>query len=218
MTQINTDILIAEVSAQVSALDGVTFDVQAKPGASAFLGTFTEFMQKLASRITTPSTTLVSGGSTAAIAIALGTTAPVSGIAGVFQGWPFQLSAAGNPSGSPTSLISTGSTTVRKVLVTLGMSALPVASSLALAGGTVQFVYGSDFATSAGAVASGGVSATFNKVPLPKPSAGEIPIGWLNVPNSFAVSAGISDDMLITDYRETQGFDFSAILGVVQQP
>ena len=208
--------LIARVSATVSSIDGVTHDVLQQPGASAFLGTLAEAYQKLMSKIDSPSATLISGGSTAAVAINVNTTDGASGIYGHFQGWPFRISAGGHLSASPTSLISTASTTVRKVLVTLALSNLPVASSIALGAGTVQFVYGSAYDTTASTVLSGGVSATFNKVPLPKASAGEIPIGWINVPNSHAVSAGIADHMLITDYRETQGFDFSAIMSIVQ--
>jgi hypothetical protein len=208
--------LIARVSATVSGLDGVTHDVMQQPGASAFLGTLAEAYQKLMSKIDSPSATLVSGGSVAAVALNMNATDGASGIYGHFQGWPFRISAAGHLSGSPTSLISTASTTVRKVLVTLALSNLPVASSIALDAGTVQFVYGSAYDVTASSVLSGGVSATFNKVPLPKASAGEIPVGWLNVPNSHATSAGIADHMLITDYRETQGFDFSAIMAINQ--
>lgn len=208
----------ALVSVAVSAGDGVQYKtVPSHLAESAFLGTVADFIMKLMNCIHTASTTLVSGGSAGSVAVGLGGDR-TSGIDGRYHGAPFHLSAAGTLSAQPTSLISTASNTVRKVLVTLGMSAIPPASSFALAGGTVQFVYGSAYNTSAGAVGSGGVSATFNKVPLPRASAGEIPLGWLNVYNSFAVSAGIADHMLITDYRETQGVHVSLIMAGLQQP
>lgn len=217
---VRTEKLFGNVSASVSAGDGIAYKfVGPEPITSAMpmLGTMAQWMQKMLNRITTPSTTLISGGSAGAVAVAFGTATP-SGIAGTIQGWPFVISAAGTPSGSPTSLISTTSTMIRKVLVTLGMSALPVQSSLGLGGGTVQFVYGSAYTTSAGAVGSGGQSAYFDLVPLPVPSANEIPLGWINVYNSFATSAGIANTQMIVDYRATQGVDLSALLAGTPQP
>lgn len=222
MGELHTDVLYARVSAQVSSIDGIAHDVLKQVAASAYLGTMAEMLQKLMNRIDSPSATIASGGSAGSVQITLGTAAPVSGLKGRHHGWPFFLSATGALSGSPTSAYSTTSSQIRKVLVTLGMSALPgdasYVSSLALGGGTVQFVYGSVFATSAGAVNSGGASAFFNKVPLPKASAGEIPIGWLNFYNSFTPSTMIANHTMITDYRVTQGVDLSAVLGTVQQP
>jgi hypothetical protein len=58
----------------------------------------------------------------------------------------------------------------------------------------------------------------FDAVPLPMPSAGEIPVGWLNIPNSFATSAGINASHMITDYRAMQGLNLSAMLQGVPQP
>lgn len=216
MVDIKTEKLDAFVSAQVSAIDGIQYDT-VLPAQSAFLGTFAEALQRLQTRVDSPSAALVSGGSTGSVALALPSTLGASAIVGRYQGWPFILTGVGI-SGQPTSLVSTGSTTVRKVLVTLKLDDLPVQSSIDATNVTVQFVYGSAFATSAGAVNSGGVSSVFNKVPLPKASGGEIPVGWLNVPNSFAVSAGIADHMMLVDYRETQGYDFSAIIGNAVQP
>lgn len=216
---IKTEITYALVSASVSALDGKTHGYQG-PQLSAFLGTVYDFMFKTMNRITTASTSLILGGSNAAIAIGtsgMGSLSGVSGITGNFQGWPFFLTGEAR-SGTPTSLISTGSTTIRKVLVGLGFSALPVASSLDFTASNVLFVYGSAFATSSLACSTGGQSAYFNSVPLPKASAGMVPVGWLNVPNAFASGATISTPMLITDWREIQGIDLSAIQGTVTQP
>lgn len=204
------------VSAQVSAPDNRPMNVMQTVGASAFLYDWADLIRRMFNYLNSPSATLISGGSAGAVALT-GDGLP-SGLNGVYHGWPFSLSHTGTLSGSPTSLASTTSTTIRKVLVTIGMSAFPFASSVKLASGTLQFVYGSVFATSAGAVLSGGASTYFNSVPLPKPSAGEIPVGWLNICNSFATSAGISNTMMITDWREVQGVDLSAIMGVVRQP
>ncbi|HEY5866324.1 MAG TPA: hypothetical protein VI542_12395, partial [Candidatus Tectomicrobia bacterium] len=52
----------------------------------------------------------------------------------------------------------------------------------------------------------------FDYVPMPKPSANEIPVGWLNIPNSFSTSAGIANSHMITDFRVTQGINFSAMM------
>lgn len=230
---VRSEQLYANVSAAVSAGDGIPYDTLApQPPAMplapvSFNGvgsvsnpmfTMLEFLRRSVTYITTPSTTIVSGGSAGAIAVTLGLVAP-SGITGMFQGVPFSLSAAGMPSGSPTSLISTASNQIRKVLVCIGMSALPVASSMALAGGTIQFTYGSPMTTSAGAVTSGGQGISyFDYVPLPLPSANEVPVGWLNVVNSFATSAGIINSCMFTDYRVTQGLNMSAMLQGIPQP
>lgn len=217
---VRSEKLYGVVSASVSAGDGIAYKFtgpEPLTSATPALMTMAELIRRLATHITTPSTTIVSGGSAGSVALAFGTATP-SGIAGMFHGWPFVLSAAGTISAQPTSLISTASTTIRKVLVTIGMSALPVQSSLALAGGTVQFVYGSAYTVSAGAVTAGGQSAYFDLVPLPVPSAGEIPVGWLNVYNSFATSAGIANTQMIVDYRTTQGVDLSALLTGTPQP
>jgi hypothetical protein len=130
----------------------------------------------------------------------------------MFQGQPFVLSAAGTLSGQPTSLISTASNQIRKVLVCIGMSALG-GSSLALGGGTVQFTYSPAYVTSGNVCTSGGQAASyFDYVVLPKASANEVPVGWLNVVNSFSTSAGIVNSCMMTDYRVTQGMNFSAMI------
>jgi hypothetical protein len=230
---VQTERAFAMVSAVVSAGDGVQYDyLAAQPpalqlppvsftgvgGVSAPMLTMLEVLRRCFTNITTPSTTIVSGGSAGSVALAFGTATP-SGIAGMFQGVPFVLSAAGTLSAQPTSLISTASNQIRKVLVTIGMSALPVASSLALGGGTVQFVYGQAVTVSAGAVTSGGQGLSyFDYLPLPQCSAGEIPMGWINVPNSFATSAGIPNSCMFTDYRVTQGINLSAMMQGVPQP
>jgi hypothetical protein len=217
---VRSEKLFGYVSSPVSAGDGTPYKYtgpEPLTSATPALMTMAELIRRMVTHITTPSAAIVSGGSAGSVAIAFGTATP-SGIAGMFPGWPFVLSAAGTISGSPTSLISTASTTIRKVLVTIGMSAIPAQSSLGLAGGTVQFVYGSAYTVSAGAVTAGGQSAFFDLVPLPVPSANEIPVGWLNVYNSFATSAGIANTQMIVDYRATQGVDMSALLAGTPQP
>jgi hypothetical protein len=218
MTTINTDILVAKVSAQVSAEDGVLTDIVQVVGASAYLFDMADAFRRCMTRIHTASAGLQAGGSTAAVAFSGWPNSGFSGITGLWQGWPFATISGG--SGSPTSLISTASNTIRKVLCTMKVNngVIPPASSISSLSAVLQFVYGSAYATSAGAVTTGGQSAYFNLVPLPKPSAGEIPVGWINVPNSFVTSAALSAPMMITDWREIQGLNFSAILGVVQQP
>jgi len=220
--------LYAVVSSLVSAGDGLGYDFTAPQpqvlnqpqsldgraggGVSAPQIDLLEALRRCFTNITSVSVTLVSGGSAGAVAIGFGTATP-SGIAGMFQGVPFALSAAGTPSGSPTSLVSTASNEIRKVLVCIGMSALPVASSMALAGGTIQFTYGPAVRTSANAATSGGQGVSyFDYVPMPKPSANEVPVGWLNIPNSFSTSAGLANSHMITDYRVTQGLNFSAMM------
>lgn len=219
--------VFAMVSTVVSSLDGIPADVlspQPPPmptipvshtggaGVSNPMVVMAEMWRRTMTNITTPSTTLVSGGSAGAVAVAFGTATP-SGIAGMFQGIPFVLSAAGTLSAQPTSLISTASNQIRKVLVAIGMSAVPVTSSLALGGGTVQFTYGPAVVTSAGAVTSGGQEYSyFDYVALPMPSANEVPVGWLNVYNSFATSAGLANHQMRCDYRALQGYNLSAML------
>lgn len=233
MPDVHSEMLYGTVSAAVSAGDGIPYRTdQPQPpalikgaagvsalhgGVSAPMFTMAEWVRRLSTYLTSPSATLISGGSAGAVAVTV--TGLPSGINGFIQGWPFVLSAAGHPSGSPTSLISTASNQIRKVLVTIGMSALPVASSFALGGGTVQFVYGSAFATSALAATSGGQGASyFDFVPLPVPSANEVPVGWLNIPNSFSVSAGLNASHMVTDFRVTQGINLSALWQGVPQP
>ena len=208
--------LVGFVSATVSSIDGRPYTTVTTPAASAGFGTMGELLHKLLNRIDSPSATLISGGVGGSVAISLPSSVGNSAIRGTIQGVPFMLTNIAL-SGMPTSAASTGSTTIRKVLVCLAVSALPVASSLDAAAGTVQFVYSSAFGTSGGAVLSGGQSAYFNSVPLPKAHAGQIPVGWLNIPNSFAQSAGISASMMITDPRETRGVNLSAFYAP-QQP
>ena len=226
---VRSDTIYAMVSSLVSAGDGVTYDfvgpqppraVAATTGVSIAQITWLEMLRRLVTHIDSPSATLISGGSAGSVALHIGTAAPISGIFGMFQGVPFYLSATAETlSASPTSLASTTSNQIRKVLVTLAMSALPVASSLALGGGTLQFVYGSAMLTSANAATSGGQTLSyFDGVPLPLASAGEIPVGWLNIPNSFPVSTGINASHMITDFRVTQGLNMSAMLAGIPQP
>lgn len=226
---VRTDRIYAMVSAMVSAGDGIPYDFvgpqpppnpQANTGVSIAQVTWLEMLRRLTTHIMSPSATLNSGGSAGSVALNYGTAAPVSGVFGMFQGVPFYLSGTANTlSAQPTSSISTASNQIRKVLVTLGMSALPAASSFALGGGTLQFVYGSAMTTSANACTSGGQALSyFDAVPLPIPSAGEIPLGWLNIPNSFATSAGLANSHMYTDFRATQGLNLSAMMVGLPQP
>ncbi len=212
---VRTEMLYGVVSAAVSAGDGIQYKTVA-PQPSAPLMTMAEMIRRLVTHLTSPSATLVSGGSAGAVGITV--AGLPSGVNGMLQGVPFSLSATGILSAQPTSMVSTGSTTIRKVLVTITMSALPVASSLALGGGAVGFVYGSAFSTSAGVVGSGGQSAFFDLVPLPMASANEVPVGWLNIYNSFATSAGLANTQMISDLRAVQGVNMSALLAGIPQP
>lgn len=230
MTDIRTEPIQAYVSMSVSAGDGRPYTLVANQppdyDTAPLLGAgvsnpgnmlWFEYLRRSMTRIASPSATLVSGGSAGSVQVGLGN----SGITGLIQGWPFTLSAAtATLSAAPVSSISTNSAQIRKVLVTIGMSAFVCGmSSLALGGGTLQFVYGSAFATSAGAVTSGGPQASyFDLVPLPQASAHEVPVGWLNIPNSFATSAGISNTMMLSDYRVLQGMNFSAMMIGLMQP
>ena len=214
---LTTEKLYALVSAQASSVDGIAHDLTKNVGVSAFLGTMAEMIQRMMNRITSPSNTvLASAGS---VHVTYGTGASNNALTGVYHGYPFMLSAlVGNPSAALGSQASTTSTTIRKVLVTLALSAFPIASSLASGAATVQFVYGSAFATSALAVSLAAQSAYFNSVPLPKPSAGEIPLAWINVFNSFTALSVIGTSMVMVDWRETQGVDLSALIGTPTQP
>lgn len=196
--------LIATADTSISAVDGVTYTTNVPP-VSSFLGTMAEFMQKAMNHLTNASSTLVAGDEASAVAFG---GVPI----GMFQGVPF--SAASGGSATPTSMADTGSSTVRKVLCTIALSGLPVASSLALTAPTLQFVYGSLFS----ATASTGAATAFNDVPLPLASGGEIAVGWMNIPNSWTSGDDLSAPMMIDDKRGTQGFDFTKVLGTPQQP
>jgi hypothetical protein len=215
--------LYALTSSQVSAIDGIQFDT-VQPELSAHLGTFAEMVLKLMNRLTTPSATLVSGGSAGAVALAFGAAgAPQgSGVQGLYQGVPFNVSGAGTISGEFPSAVSTTSLTIRRVLVGLSLGDISaVTSSIASNVGTLTFVVGSAYNVSvANAASNGGVSAWFNQVPLPKHSAGLVPVGAINVPNSAtaASAGGISNTCLTFPLREIYGFDLSALIGNPVQP
>ena len=121
---VRTEMLYGVVSAAVSAGDGITYKTVV-PQPSAPLMTMAEMIRRMVTHLTSPSATLVSGGSAGAVAITV--TGLPSGINGRLQGVPFSLSYTGTLSAQPTSQVSTASTTIRKVLVTITMSALPVA-------------------------------------------------------------------------------------------
>ena len=213
---VRTEMLYGLASAAVSAGDGIPYKTLTPHPNDQPLMSVAEMLRRLVTHVTSPSATIVSGGSAGAVGITM--TGLPSGINGMIQGVPFSLSYTGILSAQPTSLVSTASTTIRKVLVTITMSALPVASSLALGGGAVGFVYGSAFTTSAGVVLSGGQSAYFDLVPEPMASANEVPIGWLNITNSFATSAGIANHQMISDLRAVQGINLSGLLAGIPQP
>lgn len=222
MAEIKTEQLYALVSVVTSGLDTRPVGT-VQPAISAYLGTMYDFMFKQLNRITVASVTISTGASAQTVTVNF--PSAVSGVQGLIQGIPFILSSvsADGLSGTVLSTVSTGSTTIRKVLVGLAFS-LPVVSSIAIGCAATSgytgmvFVYGSAFATSANAVNSGGASTFFNSVPLPKASAGMVPIGWLNIPNNFAVSTALSVTMFLNDYREIQGLHLSLIQGTVQQP
>ncbi len=216
---LKTEKLYALVSATASAVDGIPYDTQNPVGTSAFLGTMADMLLKLMNRLTTPSCTLVSGGSAGTVAVAFPTVnSGNAGIEGLYQGVPFRISGTGTISGDLGSQASTTSMTIRKVLVGLSQGDISaVASSLASTVGTLTFVIGSAYAVSvAGAASAGGVSAWFNQVPTPKHSAGLVPVGILNIPTS-TVSL-ISNAMMTFPLREIYGLDLSAIVGNPTQP
>ena len=211
--------LYALVSAQASSVDGIAYDLTKTVAASAFLGTMAEMFLKLMNRLTTPSCTLVSGGSAGTVAVAFPTVnSGNAGLEGLYQGVPFRISAAGTLSGDLGSLAITTSTTIRKVLVGLSLGDISgVASSIASTVGTLTFVVGSAYNVSvAGAASAGGVSAWFNQVPTPKHSAGLVPLGIINIPNS--TTSLISNAMMTFPLREIYGLNLSAIIETPAQP
>jgi hypothetical protein len=189
-------------------------------GASNLAQIMAELWRRAFTHILSPSATLISGGSAGSVALNAATAGP-SGIWGLCQGMPFFLSGVAI-SGAPISTVSTASNQIRKVLVTIPISAFggsgPAGSSLA-GTATLQFVYGSAMITSPPVATSGGQGASyFDMVPLPLPSANEVPVGWLNIPNSFATSASIAASHMYNDYRVLQGYNLSNILGIRIQP
>ena len=237
MAQVVNDLLYANVSATVSAGDGVTYDLlTAQPPSLptppfAFTGgagvscpaiDMLEFMRRTMTHITSPSATIVSGTAAGAVAVTLGTVGP-SGITGMMQGYPFALSAAGTLSAALGASAATTSQQIRKVLVTLALSSFPIGGSglsgFALAGGVVQFVYGSAMTTSAMACTSGSQAYSYwDYVPLPLASAQEVPVGWINVANSCTAAQATINSCMFTDYRVTQGLNMSAMLQGRAQP
>jgi hypothetical protein len=181
-----------------------------------------EFVRRMFTHVTAPSCTVAVGGSNGAVALNFGAQSSLlSGITGMMQGVPFRLNGlTARLSVSPTSAISTASNTIRKVLVTLALSAIPVTGSgFVETGGTLQLVYGSAWGpTSANGCVSGDATSYFDLVPWPLASAGEVPVGGLNVPNSFGTSATISAPMLFNDLRALQGVNLSAMLAGRAQP
>lgn len=216
------DSLVPQPAALVTGLAGLTVTPAGAPtgtnGVSAPMGTWAELIRRMFTHLTSPSAIISGGASGFAIHVVVPSTAPTSGIQGVIQGVPFIIGAAANLVGTPTAAMSTTSNQIRKVLVTMTVSALPVQGGLNSANAAIQFVYGSAMLTSASVVNSGGAASYFDLVPLPLPSAGEIPVGWLNVPNNFPVSTAISTTMMWSDLRAVQGLNLSALLATRAQP
>lgn len=224
MVDILSERMYAAVSAQTSAGDGIIIDTMIfQPPASAassLMHSMAELWRRAFTHIISPSATLISGGSAGSVALTAATAGP-SGIWGLCQGMPFFLSGVAI-SGAPMSSVSTASYQIRKVLVTIPISSFgqsgPSGSSLA-GTATLQFIYGSAMNTSTLACTSGGQGVSyFDMVPLPLPSANEVPVGWLNIPNSFATSAGLNASHMFNDYRVMQGYNLSNILAARVQP
>lgn len=235
MANVKSDMLYANVSAVASAGDGIAYDVitpqppvlqtgnvgVSAAGVSAPQYNMLEFIRRAFTHIDTPSATLVTGTSGYAVAVTIGQQYGSGGIGGKLQGVPFYISGVGHLSAQLTSAASTASNQIRKVLVCIGLSSLPMVSSMASGAGTLQCTYGSAFLTSASVVTSGGTGngpSYFDLVPLPVPSANEVPVGWLNIPNNFPVSTSVSASMLWSDYRALQGINLSAMMTGIPQP
>lgn len=227
MAQVKGDMIYATVSAAVSAGDGIIYDFTTQqpptmplaPTGATGAGSVSnpqidmlEMFRRSVTHITSPSNVLIAATSGCAVALDLGG----SGVQGLFHGMPFTLSGAANRlSAQLSGAMSTTSNQIRKILVCIGMSAIPASGTLANGGGTLQVTYGPAFTTSGGAALSGAWASTisyFDYVPLPRPSAGEIPVGWINVGNSTLISATIPVSTMITDYRAMQGLNMSAML------
>ena len=216
------DSMIAQPPVLITGLAALTNTPAGAPtgvnGVSAPMQTWAELIRRMFTHLTSPSAIISGGASGFAIHVVVPSAAPTSGIHGMMQGVPFVVGAAGNLIGTPTAAMSTTSNQIRKVLVTMTVSALPAQGGLNSANAAVQFIYGSAMVTSASVVNSGGASSYFDLVPLPLPSAGEIPVGWLNVPNNFPVSTAISATMMWSDLRAVQGLNLSALLQGRMQP
>ena len=209
---VRTERLYALTSARVSALDGIP-NATLGPNTAAFGMTFADLLHRLGNRITSPSALLSTGGSTAAVALRGHSGGHgVPEVTGFLHGMPFYLTAIGSLSATPlASMVSLMSTAIRRILVTLAFnSALPL-STLSPTGGTIQFTYGATFRTTGSSVLTGSDSAAFVSAELPKPSANEIALGWINLHNSFPASGAITTSNLYVDYRATQGWNLSAI-------
>jgi hypothetical protein len=220
------DRAFAAVSALISAGDGLGIDtITFQPplsAASNLMHSTAELWRRAFTHILSPSASVVSGTGVAAVALTFGAT-PL-GLFGMCQGQPFLISGTGLLSGTVGSAASTASNQIRKVLVTFAFPAFggsgPATSSLASTAVTaLQFVYGSAMVTSANAANSGGQGASyFDMVPLPLASANEVPVGWLNIPNSYGSGGGVAASYMFSDYRVFQGYNLSAIFATRVQP
>jgi len=219
MVDIKSEHLLAFISSQVSALDGIQYKTQLA-AQSAFLGTFADDMFKNYSKIDSPSATLVSGATSDDVALGLPSTIGASAIHGKVQGHPFTIATVGL-SGTLTSAANTTSNTVRKVLCVVSFEDLPPVSSLAVPTG-LEFVYGSEMETAiADAASTGGVtgeSGIYNAVPVPKAGPKQVAVGILHIPNSYVSADGITLTMMHPDYRQMQGYDFDIIFDDLVQP
>ena len=238
------EMIFANVSTAVSAGDGVQFDTllpQPLPiptGKRGIVNSYTgetsgaysapmydglELIRRIFNRIDCPSAVVSVGGTSGNVFVAFTQTA-TSGIHGKIQGQPFVMSGASGMSGAMPSGASTTSAQIRKVLVTLGgfPSTLPMApdgAGMAVTSGTLGFVVGSAFATPAGSCVSGTQALSFfDLVPLPLASAGEVPLAWVNIVNSYGAASAVLASWIVNDLRAIQGINLSAMLAGRAQP
>ena len=236
MGNVRSEQLYALVSAAVSSVDGIQAKgVQVK--TSAFLGTMAEMLMKMNNRVLSPLTHIHNSAGTGISVImstvasaTLGTVLGASaGTLVLFHGVPYWITGSAAVSGAmAASLVSTGASQIRKVLVCLAMPSSPASNFgdvLSYASGTaasnvyLNFVYGSAFGVSGQGSVSVGTDSAFDAVPLPKASANQIPLGWVNIVCSqtsavFAMSAA----SIRMDMRETQGINFNAFMSAIVQP
>jgi hypothetical protein len=227
--------LYAYTSAAVSSIDGIAYKTT-KLELSAYLGTMAEMLMKMNNRVLTPSNNLHLSN-TPGISVILSVMASANagqfgasmGSLVLFHGVPYFIVQSAAISGALTmSLVSTGASQIRKVLVCLAMPSSVASNTgavLSYASGTnasnvyLNFVYGSAFGVSGANSVSVGTDSAFDAVPLPKASANQIPIGWLNIVTGQTSAAGVlSAASVRMDMRETQGINFNLFMSAIAQP